>query len=147
MGNPCQQKYGHHFVDLVVTQTYRHLVTALNAVHKKAPAATVAILGYPQILPEWGRLACYPSMPISLGDVHWLHEQQEVLNAVVKRAALHTGTRFIDLGPVSVGHDACQPETKRWIEPAVDPINAFPIHPNAAGEAAMARQTLRQLGI
>ena len=146
-GNPCQQKYGQHFVNLIRTQTYRHLVTTLTAVHKKAPSATVAILGYPQILPEYGTLACYPSMGIALGDVHWLHEEQEVLNAAVKRAALNTGTRFIDLGPVSVGHDACQPESKRWIEPASNPVNAFPVHPNAVGEAAMAHQTLKQLGI
>ena len=147
LGNPCQQKYGQHFVNLIVTQTYRHLITALTAVHRKAPAATVVILGYPQILPEFGQLACYPSMPVSLGDVHWLHEEQEVLNNVVSRAALQTGTRFINMGPSSRGHDACQPETRRWIEPATNPINAFPVHPNATGEAAMARQTLVQLGL
>ena len=130
-----------------VNQTYHHLLTALTAVRRKAPNATVAILGYPQILPEWGQLACYPSMPISLGDVHWLHEQQEVLNAVVRKAALQTGVRFINMGPSSVGHDACQPESRRWIEPFNGPVNAFPIHPNATGEAAMARQTLLQLGL
>jgi len=147
MGNPCQQKYGDTFVNLIRTQTYRHLITALTAVRRKAPAATVVILGYPQILPERGQLACYPSMPISLGDVHWLHEEQEVLNNVVYRAAQRTGVRFINMGPSSRGHDACQPATQRWIEPATNPINAFPVHPNATGEAAMARQTLLQLGL
>jgi len=147
MGDPCRQKYGDTFVRETVTQTYRHLVAALTAVRTKAPAATVAILGYPQILPEWGQLACYPTMPISLGDVHWLHEQQEVLNSVVKKAALQTGARFINMGPSSRGHDACQPESRRWIEPANGPVNAFPIHPNATGEAAMAHQTLLQLGV
>ena len=147
MGDPCRQKFGNTFVRETVNQTYHHLLTALTAVHKKAPHATVVILGYPQILPEWGQLACYPQMPISLGDVHWLHEEQEVLNAVVRKAALQTGTRFINMGPSSRGHDACQPESRRWIEPAVGPINAFPVHPNATGEAAMAHQTLRQLGL
>lgn len=147
MGNPCQQKFGDTFVNEVRTQTYRHLLTALTAVRRKAPAATVVILGYPQILPEQGQLACYPSMPISLGDVPWLHEEQEVLNNVVARAAQQTGVRFINMGPSSRGHDACQPESRRWIEPAVGPVNAFPIHPNATGEAAMAHQTLLQLGL
>jgi lysophospholipase L1-like esterase len=146
-GNPCQQKYGNTFVNETRTQTYSNLVKALTAVHRKAPAATVVILSYPEILPEYGNLACYPSMPISIGDVHWLHEQQDVLNAVVHKAALQTGTLFVDMGWVSEGHDACQPESRRWIEPAVGPINAFPVHPNAAGEAAMARQTLRVLGL
>ena len=146
-GNPCQQKFGNTFVDEIRTQTYRHLLIALTAVHLKAPHATVAILGYPQILPETGQLACYPSMPISLGDVPWLHEEQEVLNNVVARAAQQTGTRFIDMGPSSRTHDACEPVGQRWIEPAVGPINAFPVHPNATGEAAMAQQTLLQLGL
>lgn len=145
MGDPCRQKYGDTFVREVVSQTYHHLLTALTAVRRKAPHATVVILGYPQILPEWGQLACYSSMPISLGDVHWLHEQEEVMNAVARKAALQTGARFINMGPSSRGHDACQPESRRWIEPAVGPVNAFPIHPNATGEAAMARQTLLQL--
>ncbi|MBO1754865.1 SGNH/GDSL hydrolase family protein [Allobranchiibius sp. CTAmp26] len=146
-GNPCQKKYGSTFTDAIVNQTYPHLVTALQAVHKKAPHATVAIIGYPEILPSTGSLACYPAMPISLGDVPWLHHQQDVLNSVVRRAAQQTGSRFIDMAPSSVGHDACQPANKRWIEPAVGPINAYPVHPNAVGEAAIARQTVLQLGI
>lgn len=145
-GNPCEQKYGTTFTDAIVNQTYPHLVAALSAVRKKAPAATVVILGYPQILPATGQLSCYPSMPISLGDVPWLKRQQDVLNGVVRRAAKQTGARFIDMASSSAGHDACQPIGQRWIEPAVDPINAYPIHPNASGEAAMASQTLLQLG-
>jgi hypothetical protein len=146
-GNPCQKKYGSTFTDLITTQTYPNLVRALTAVHQKAPAATVVILGYPQILPATGSLACYPSMPISLGDVPWLAHQQDVLNGVVRKAAAVTGSRFIDMAPSSTGHDACQPIGTRWIEPATNPLNAFPVHPNVAGEAAMAQQTLSQLGL
>jgi hypothetical protein len=46
----------------------------------------------------------------------------------------------------STGHDACKPVGQRWIEPAVGPVNAYPVHPNATGETAMATQTLLQLG-
>ena len=145
LGNPCQKKYGSTFVDKIRTQTYPHLVSALTAVRNKAPAATVVILGYPQILPRTGELSCYPSMPISMGDVPWLDRQQDVLNDVVSRAARQTGARFVDMTPSSAGHDACAPVGRRWIEPAVAPINAFPVHPNTTGEAAMARQTLLQL--
>jgi hypothetical protein len=145
LGNPCQQKYGSFFTDEIRTQTFPHLVAALTAVRHKAPAATVAILGYPQILPAVGELACYPKMPVSMGDVPWLKHEQDVLNAVVRRAALITGARFVDMAPSSAGHDACEPVGQRWIEPAVAPINAAPVHPNATGEAAMATQTLLQL--
>jgi lysophospholipase L1-like esterase len=146
-GNPCQQKYGNTFVDQILTQTYPHLVTALTAVRHKAPAATVAILGYPEILPARWIPGCAGVMPIAVGDVPWLHHQQDVLNAVVERAAKRTGVRFVDMAPSSTGHDACRAPSRRWIEPAVGPVNAAPVHPNATGEAAMARQTLLQLGL
>jgi lysophospholipase L1-like esterase len=147
LGNPCEQKYGTTFTDLITTQTYPHLVAALSTVKAKAPTATVVIIGYPEILPPTGNLSCYRSMPIAMGDVPWLHHEEEVLNDAVRRAANQTGARFIDLAPSSTGHDACQPVGTRWIEPAVAPINAFPVHPNATGEAAMATQTVQQLGL
>lgn len=146
-GNPCESKYGTTFTDAIVNQTYPNVVAALTAVRRKAPAATVVILGYPRILPETGQLSCYSSMPIAMGDVPWLNHEQDVLNAVVRRAAQQTGARFVDMTASSAGHDACAPVGTRWIEPAVAPVNAFPVHPNATGEAAMAAQTLLQLGL
>ena len=146
-GNPCQVRYGSFFTEEIRTQTYPHLVAALTAVHKKAPAATVVILGYPEILPPRWIPGCAGVMPIAQGDVPWLHRQQDVLNAVVRKAAQRTGARFVDMAPSSTGHDACEGPLRRWIEPAVGFVNAFPVHPNATGEAAMASQTLRQLGL
>jgi lysophospholipase L1-like esterase len=145
-GNPCQQTFGDTFDRQILTQTFPNLIHALTAVRAAAPRATVVILGYPTILPAVGSPACYPVMPISMGDVPYLHQEEALLNGVVRAAALITGARFIDMAPASQGHDACQPVGQRWIEPAVGPINADPVHPNATGEAAMAQQTLAQLG-
>ncbi|MGZ4537557.1 MAG: SGNH/GDSL hydrolase family protein [Blastococcus sp.] len=147
MGNPCEQHYGSSFTDKILTQTYPHLVAALTAVRTKAPAATVVILGYPEILPPQWIPGCADGMPYAMGDVPWLHHQQDVLNAVVRKAAQQTGARFIDMAPSSTGHDACEAPTQRWIEPAAGFVNAYPVHPNATGEAAMANQTLLQLGL
>ncbi len=144
-GNPCQQKYGNTFTNKILTQTSPHLVAALRAVRRKAPGATVVILGYPEILPAHWIPGCAGVMPLAMGDVPWLHHQQDVLNSVVRQAAQQTGARFINMAPSSTGHDACEPVGQRWIEPAVGPINADPIHPNATGEAAMAQQTQLQL--
>jgi hypothetical protein len=121
------------------------VVNALRAVRAKAPNARVFILGYPQILPEQGQLACYHSMPISMGDVPWLEDQQETLNAVVRQAAAVTGAHFVDTYASSIGHDACQAPGTRWLEPITNPINALPAHPNATGEAVMAQNALRQI--
>lgn len=145
-GNPCQQKYGSTFTDIVANTTYPNLVQALTAVHQKAPSATVVILGYPRALPDTGVPACYRSMPISMGDVPYVVDWAETLNSAVEKAAVETGSRFIDMSTASLGHDACQPIGTRWIEPLNGPVNAAAVHPNAAGEAAMAEQTLAQLG-
>ncbi len=146
-GAPCAKKYGPYFDIQILTQTYPNLVRALTAVRKKAPAATVAILGYPEILPPQWIPGCLGAMPIAQGDVPYLYQEQGLLNAVVQKAADQTGVRFVDMARSSTGHDACEPIGQRWIEPAIAPINAFPIHPNATGEAAMASQTLQQLGL
>ncbi|GAA1881635.1 SGNH/GDSL hydrolase family protein [Lapillicoccus jejuensis] len=145
-GNPCEQKFGNTFVNAIRTTTYPNLVKTLTAVRAKAPNATVVIVGYPTILPAVGSPACLSSVPIALGDVPWLGKQQAVLNNAVRRAALATGAVYVDMTNASMGHDACQPEGTRWIEPAIGPVNAFPIHPNAQGEAAMAARTLAVLG-
>jgi lysophospholipase L1-like esterase len=144
-GNPCQQQYGSTFDDIVANQTYPNLVRALTAVHDKAPRATVLILGYPQVLPEVGVPACYPVMPISMGDVPYVVDWAKTLNTAVEKAAAETGTRFVDMWPSSAGHDACEPLGRRWIEPLNGPVNAAPVHPNTAGEAGMAAQVLAQL--
>lgn len=145
-GNKCEQTYGTTFTDLIENETYPHLVEALSAVRAKAPRATIVLLGYPQILPAEGSPSCYAITGISVGDVPWLVEQQQVANEVARRAAAETGARFVDTYTPSAGHDACSGADTRWMEPLVGPVNAFPVHPNAAGEAAMARETLAAIG-
>ncbi|MEP7022074.1 MAG: SGNH/GDSL hydrolase family protein [Pseudonocardiales bacterium] len=145
-GHPCETKYGNTFVNEIKTQTYANLVRALSAVRAKAPHATVVILGYPRILPNVGELSCYPAIPISLGDVPWLVNQELVLNNVVRQAAAVTGARYVDTFTPSAGHDACQPIGTRWLEPVIAPINAYPVHPNSVGEAHMAQETLAAIG-
>ena len=143
-GHKCMTTYGTTYTDQIRNQTFPNLVHALSAVRGKAPKATVVILGYPQILPPTGSLACYAATGISEGDVPWLYNQQMVLNDAVRRAAAATGARYVDTFTPSAGHDACA-LTNRWMEPLAA-VNALPDHPNAIGEAAMAREALAAIG-
>jgi lysophospholipase L1-like esterase len=142
-GSPCRDRYGSSFTDTITTTTYPALVNALRAVRAKAPAARVAILGYPWVMPETG--GCFPVMPVAAGDVPYVRGIQATLNDAVRRAAAATGARYIDFGTVSEGHDACQPIGVRWIEPALLGTNPVIVHPNALGEARMAAQTMAVL--
>lgn len=144
VGSPCKDIYGDTFVNLVKTKTYPAVRKVLAAIHAKAPHAKVAILGYPSILPA--TKGCFPTMPVAAGDVPYLRSLQATLNGVIKQAARDTHSTFVDFSKVSEGHDACQADGVRWIEPIVA-NGAAPIHPNALGEAQMANHTLRVLGL
>lgn len=142
-GSPCKDQYGDSFVQTIRNRTFPALKKALRDVHRKAPRARVAILGYPQILPRTG--GCFPTMPVAQGDVPYLFNIQKVLNNSVRRAARKTGSIYVNVPRASRGHDACQPIGMRWVEPALLGTNPVVVHPNALGEAQMARLTMRRL--
>lgn len=144
-GSPCKDIYGDHFANTVRTTTYPALVAALQGVRAKAPSATVAILGYPWIVPESG--GCFDKLPIATGDVPYLRSLQATLNDAVARAAAATGATYVDLSAAANGHDACQPVGTRWIEPVLQGTNPVVVHPNALGEAQMAARTTSVLGL
>jgi lysophospholipase L1-like esterase len=144
-GHPCEDRYGHSFDHTIKHKTYPALVSALKAVRQKAPHATVAILGYPWILPKTD--GCFDRMPVAKGDVPYLRDVQATLNGAVRRAAAATGATYVNLSRVSEGHDACQAEGVRWIEPVLQGTNPVVVHPNALGEQHMARRAMRVLGL
>lgn len=144
-GSPCRDEYGRSFVRTIRQQTAPALVRALRAVHRRAPRAEVAILGYPWIVPE--ETGCFDRMPIAEGDVPYLRNIQRVLNVAVERAADTTSSTYVDLGRASDGHDACQDPGVRWIEPVLQGTNPVVVHPNALGERRMARRTIRVLDL
>ena len=144
-GSPCQDRYGSSFVRTLRTKTYPSLVKALRSVKRAAPRARVAILSYPWIMPERG--GCFPVMPVARGDVPYLRNLQRVLNNAVRRAARRTDTTFVNLNRLSDGRDACQPIGTRWVEPVLAGTNPVIVHPNARGERAMARATIRRLAL
>ncbi|MEZ0577218.1 SGNH/GDSL hydrolase family protein [Nocardioides sp. MH1] len=142
-GHPCQDRYGSTFEDTIDSTTYPSLVRALAAVRAKAPDARVAILGYPWLVPATG--SCLLKMPVASGDVPYLRHIEGALNDAIERAAAATGASFVDLSVASDGHDACKRVGVRWVEPFLGGNNV--VHPNAFGEAQMARQAMLQLGL
>lgn len=142
-GSPCKDRYGTSFEDTIKTTTYPSLVNALDAVRAKAPAARVAILGYPWIMPASG--GCFTKMPVAKGDVPYVRGIQATLNDAVRRAAATTGATYVNLDMASNGHDACQPIGVRWVEPVLQGTNPVIVHPNALGESAMAAQAMEVL--
>lgn len=146
-GSPCKSTWGGHFDRQIEEKTYPAVKAALQGVHRKAPNARVAILGYPWITPAQFDRSCFAKLPIARGDVPYLRAVQAHLNDVVARAAAETGSVFVDLAAASDGRDACAPSGTRWVEPIFDVDELSIVHPNTAGEAAMAREAMAVLGL
>jgi hypothetical protein len=136
LGAPCRAVFGNYFVNLADGDAPA-VGQAIATVHSRAPAARVFVIGYPDILPQWGN--CYPQLPLTTGDVAYLNGVELTLNAMLRNQAAAHGATYVDTFAASIGHDACQSEATRWVEPLIPGTDAAPIHPNAKGEAADAR--------
>lgn len=143
LGNPCEKANGTHFTDTINTTTYPALVRALAAVRQKAPNARIAVLGYPRLLPD--HTGCFPLMPIAVGDVRYVNTIETTLNDAVRRAANETGVTYVDTYGPSAGHDACR--ILRWVEPIIGSLTLDVAHPNALGQAQLARLAGAAVGL
>jgi lysophospholipase L1-like esterase len=143
-GTPCQDRYVVNGDDTIADSIFAaapKVATVLQGIHDRAPQAKVFLLGYLDILPDSG-MGCYPQMPITDGDVPYLRDKEKQLNAMLQYVTVLSGDIYVDTYGQSIGRDACQLPTVRWVEPVV-PVNpAAPIHPNAAGMQATASMLL-----
>lgn len=134
-GTPCQDKYvvnGDDTISDSINATAPKVAAVIQGIHSRSPNAKIFVLGYLDILPDNG-VGCYPQMPMTDGDVPYLRDKERELNAMLDGVASANGAVYVDAYAASIGHDACQLPTVRWVEPVM-PINpAAPIHPNAAG--------------
>ncbi len=139
-GTPCQDKYVPNGDDTIsdrINSTAPKVAAVLQGIRNRAPHAKIFLLGYLDILPDNG-VGCYPQMPITDGDVPYLRDKEKQLNAMLRDATHGNSDVYVDTYTPSIGRDACQLPTVRWVEPVV-PINpAAPIHPNGAGMQATA---------
>lgn len=137
---PCKQRYGTKFsADIAAIGTA--VRGALSQVRKEAPNARVVVVGYPALFPSTtaGQLACVAAgIPFTPEDVEFLDGVERALNATLAEQADAVGVEFLDTYTPSVGHDMCRLPGVRWIEPLIPLAPAAPVHPNAAGQRAVA---------
>jgi len=122
-----------------VKATAPKVAAVLQAIHTRAPAARVLVVGYPDILPNTGT-GCWPVVPIAHGDVPYLRGVEAELNQMLANVAAKHQARFVNTYTASIGHDFCQLPGTRWVEGIVPTSPAAPVHPNKLGERGMAQQ-------
>jgi lysophospholipase L1-like esterase len=146
-GTPCKDKYtagGRDQVAEKIEQARPKIDAVLRGIHARSPHARVAIAGYPHVTPPNGQ-ACWPTVPLSPGDMHYVDQLIIRINQMIEDEALRNDAEFIDTYRDSGGHDVCKLPPNRWFEGLVPTEPAYPLHPNGKGEASMARSTIAQL--
>jgi lysophospholipase L1-like esterase len=146
-GNPCERSYrasGHDGLVRTIARTAPKVDRVLRAVRARAPHARVLVVGYPDLLPDDGS-GCFPQVPFARGDFPYLRDTEKRLNLMLRLVAGANRAEYVDTYGATVGHDMCRAPADRWIEPLQPASPAAPAHPNAEGEAAMARAVLDRL--
>ncbi len=155
-GSPCKDFYTANGSDVIgdrIAALAPKLDAVLDGIDARSPEAEAFVVGYPAILPETTTLfeLCQPVLPVAKGDVPFLRDDVEKrLNATIEYVAMASGDTYVDTYGPSIGHDACQAPSVRWVEPVVPAADAAPLHPNRAGmegTAEAVRATMRANGV
>jgi lysophospholipase L1-like esterase len=148
LGNACRRHFAYAGgADVIVDRigaTAPKIAATLQGIHTRAAQARALIVGYPAVAPRDGRF-CYPLVPLSRDDLAYLDEMLRRTNGMLAEQAAANDAEYVDTYDESVGHDVCTGPRTRWFEGLIPMSPAFPIHPNARGEASMARSVLRVL--
>jgi lysophospholipase L1-like esterase len=142
-GSPCEANYTKGGTDQLadgVTAEAPKMAQVLAEIAARAPRARIVVVGYPDLFPQSG--GCWPKVPITNGDVAYLRGIEVKINAMLAATAISAGATFVDTYTPTTGHDFCQPESVRDVEGLLPGSLAFPFHPNARGQAAMAAAVL-----
>nr|WP_202523764.1 SGNH/GDSL hydrolase family protein [Kitasatospora sp. SID7827] len=147
---PCRTYYttgaGSGEVQRKMTTTAERLTAVLGEIKRRAPQAEVLLVGYPALLPQDpGRCAETLGDGIADADIGFVAEQERQLNGMLRQRAEAAGVAFVDTYSSSTGHDMCEAEGTRWIEPLDAGKGLAPIHPNAQGQQGMATAVLSAL--
>jgi hypothetical protein len=84
-------------------------------------------------------------VPLSPDDIRYIDELIVRINAMIAGQAAANDAEYVDTYADSGGHDVCKLPPNRWFEGLVPTEPAYPLHPNAKGEASMARSAIALL--
>jgi len=146
-GTPCKATYGHKLAEEIVEDA-PVIGAALHQIHVLSPAAKVFVVGYPDILPQSGN--CWPTVPLTTGDVAYLNGVEKELNAMLSSEAGANSATYVDTYTPGIGHDACKSLSVRYVEPVLPESDAFSVHPNERGmeaDASEVEAAIRAKGI
>lgn len=145
-GSPCRERIGSKVASTIpaISGTVGKVLADVAA---KAPKAEIVLVGYPRLMPPKGECA---AAPFAAADVAWIASMESTLAASLAAAARAQDVTFVPMYARSKGHDLCGGNAA-WVNGLDPPAgDGLPLHPNAAGEKAVAGEvakTLRKAGL
>jgi lysophospholipase L1-like esterase len=142
-GSPCRSHYTAGGTDQLtagVAAEGPKMSQVLAAIAARAPRGRIVVVGYPDMFPQSG--GCWPSVPITSGDVAYLRGIEVSANAMLAAAAQQAGATFVNTYTPTLGHDFCTPASTRDVEGLLPGSLALPFHPDTRGQQAMATAVL-----
>jgi lysophospholipase L1-like esterase len=140
-GAPCRDRLASE-VAATIPAIGDKVGATLAAVSRKAPKAEILLVGYPRLMPPKG--TC-DEAPYTARDVAWIASLESDLSASLAAAARAHDATFVPMYARSKGHDVCSGDDA-WVN-GLDPADGdgLVLHPNAAGERAIADAVVRAL--
>jgi lysophospholipase L1-like esterase len=146
-GSPCERHFTVGGTDQLAARVRAEapqVSTVLAEIRARAPLARIVVVGYPDLFPQHG--GCWPTVPITSGDIAYLRSIEVQLNAMLAADAAAAGDTFVDTYTPTIGHDFCQSAQVKDVEGLIPTSLAYPFHPNTRGQAAMAAAVLAAIG-
>ncbi|MFI8569681.1 SGNH/GDSL hydrolase family protein [Rhodococcus sp. NPDC078407] len=135
--NVCKDRLTAGGVDTVaaaIAENAPNWGAMLDAVAERSPDARILVVGYGTYLPDGG---CFPTQPMLPEDADYIQDSITAMNVALKAQADEHGAEFVDTEALSVGHDVCVAPDQRYFEGVFPQNPAAPLHPTAAGMAAI----------
>lgn len=138
-GAPCAANFTSAGLDEIeprIDRTEGKVERALREIHRRAPGAEVALIGYPRLTPSQGY--CPETLPFTYRDYAYVDGVEQTLNAALLRAARRADATYVDTYEPSLGHDICA-GNRAWVNGKIPrPLAAAAFHPFNAGMRGMA---------
>jgi len=128
-------------VDTALAQVGDNIAGVVRAVHAKAPQARIVLVDYLDVLPADGKPCA--SLPIPQTQQKTLLEDARKLALATRHAAQETGAELVSAAQDGRGHDACS--SAPWVTGWDFAPGVTLMHPNAAGQTAVADAIIMQL--
>jgi hypothetical protein len=150
--NPtCQQylKQPQNAVEDEIRSVATDLAAALGTIRRKAPDATIVLVGYPRLVPDHGTCGSPGErdapLPVPEAQVARMRETVKFVDQVWQETAKQAGAKYVDVYDESAGHDICSADP--WISGYLGvPGKAAGLHPLPGYMTAVADKSASVVG-